>query len=45
MGKLNPGIAIANLIADPIYGAIYIVRLNNNGNFVWAKQIGATDSR
>lgn len=37
----DPGIGVANLTAQTFggYGDIYVVKLNNSGDFVWAKQI------
>lgn len=36
----NPGVGVFNL-NDSGYGDIYISKLDNSGNFVWAKSIGA----
>lgn len=39
----NPGIAVDNLTASSSTGDMFITRLDNGGNYVWAKRIGGTE--
>ncbi|WP_118976787.1 SBBP repeat-containing protein [Taibaiella koreensis] len=39
----NPGAAVANLTASSSVGDVFITKLNNGGDYVWAKRIGGTD--
>lgn len=37
----DPGLGIYNLMTNSVYSDIFICKLDNSGNFVWAKKIGA----
>lgn len=37
----NPGIGVFNLISKPGYQSMFILKLDPNGNFIWAKQMHA----
>ncbi|WP_118953139.1 SBBP repeat-containing protein [Taibaiella helva] len=39
----NPGAAVDNLTAGSSLGDVFIARLDNGGNYIWAKRIGGTD--
>lgn len=39
---LDPGVGTFDLTSDTSYYNIFILKLDVNGNFVWAKKIGAT---
>jgi hypothetical protein len=38
----DPGPSIFNLISSPFYQDIFVLKLDVNGNFVWAKAMGGT---
>jgi hypothetical protein len=39
----DPGAGIANLVSSSTYGNAFISKLDNDGNFVWAKRFGGTE--
>lgn len=41
---MDPGVGIFNLIGNQAGQNVFIQKLDSNGNFVWAKQIGGTQS-
>lgn len=40
----NPGTGVDNLTSSSAYGDMFISKLDNDGNFVWAKKIGAIET-
>jgi len=40
----DPGVGTFNITAAGFYGDIFISRLDNSGNFVWAKAMGGTSN-
>ncbi|RYZ52198.1 MAG: hypothetical protein EOP49_10060, partial [Sphingobacteriales bacterium] len=39
----DPGAGVQNLVSASTYGNVFISRLNNSGDFVWAKRLGSAD--
>lgn len=39
----DPGNGTANLVSSSTYGNVFISKLDNDGDFVWAKRLGGTE--
>ncbi|MFC2111141.1 SBBP repeat-containing protein [Bacteroidota bacterium] len=44
VADFDPGTAVANLTASVAYSDIFVLKLNPNGNYLWAFQIGGSNS-